>query len=186
MANNFKLVGMPVWDNNILSPDNGSPSDMIFTYYGDKKLTQEDLAALRRTVSQAKFKRKYEENMRRKNADRVAQGHESAGVLSHMLVGGALGGLSAAVIKKLMNKGKPIDQKEMNQALGVGITVGALAVPGIPNLLGMIMGSRKDKLLESHVDYISGNNAWKNYLIPGYAGYRDTIRRRLVKEMIGE
>ena len=140
-------------------------TDITLTYYGDKELTQEDLAAIRRAARQDKFQRKYKENMRRKNADRVAQMYESGGVLSHMLVGGALGGLSAAVIKKLMNKGKPIDQKEMNQALGVGITVGALAVPGIPNLIGMIMGSRKDNLLKSHVDYISGNNAWKNYLI---------------------
>lgn len=34
---------------------------------------------------------------------------------------------------------------------------------------------------QNHVEYIIGDNAWKNYLIPGYAGYRGAIRNRLME-----
>ena len=160
--------------------------EMTFIHYGDKDPTPEDIVEVYQSAVAEKLQRQRDKSLKKlREIDQEAQIHENVGPLMQLLIGGTLGGLGTLAVNRLRS-GEPLTNREKVQSLIPGAVIGAAATMAVPHLMGTFMGQFKRKPWQNHVEYIIGDNAWKNYLIPGYAGYRDTIRRRLVKEMIGE
>lgn len=140
----------------LLAPVTKQPKDFSFTSLvpgvGAMRLTQ---------------RRRLRDKVLSKNQrDRSAQLHETAGILTNMLLTGLVGA-GAGVGLAALNGGGKGDMYQLGKGgLAIGTGVGALAqlVGGIGGLFG---GSEKKR-----AEYLTGNNMWKNYLIPGYGGYQ--------------
>ena len=159
---------------------------LTFVHYGDKDPTPEEIVGIYQSAVAEKLQRQRDKSLKKlREIDQEAQIHENVGPLMQLLIGGTLGGLGVLAVNRLRS-GEPLTNREKVQSLIPGAVIGAAATMAVPHLIGTFMGQFKRNPWQNHVEYIIGDNAWKNYLIPGYAGYRDTIRRRLVKEMIGE
>ncbi len=160
--------------------------EMTFVHYGDKDPTPEDIVEVYRNAVAEKLKRQHDPGLKKlRDIDQTAQIHETMGPLMQLPIGGTLGGLGMPALNGL-RRGEPLTNREKGQSLILGAPIGAAATMAVPHLIGTFMGRFKRKPRRNHVEYIVGDDAWKNYLIPGYAGYRDAIRRRPVKEMIGK
>ena len=101
--------------------------------------------------------------------DRSAQLHELAGSITNTLlltllgagVGGAYGYYTGEGAQR---KSRAFDAALLGGAAGMG--TGALA-----QLIGSIPGALSTNK-KAREEYLKGDNMWKNYMIPGYAGYQ--------------
>lgn len=160
--------------------------EMTFIHYGDKDPTPEEIVEVYQNAVRDKLRERFEKDVikaakRTLLYDPNDTTHESLGTLTQMALGGALGGLGATAIASAMNGGKIPDSVNMKRSLWLGIPLGALALGVVPDMIGSIKGAREKNPLTSQIKYHLGNNAWKNYLIPGYAGYRKAVRERFAR-----
>lgn len=160
--------------------------EMTFIHYGDKDPTPEDIVEVYQNAVREKLRERFEKDVVKKVKrtllyDPDAVTHESLGPLTQMALGGVLGGLGATAIASAVKGGKMPDSETMKKTLGFGIPLGALALGALPNMIGSAIGAREKNPLTSQIKYTMGNNAWKHYLIPGYAGYRKAVRERLAR-----
>ena len=154
---------------------------LTFVHYGDKDPTPEEIVGIYQSAVAEKLQRQHDRGLKKlRDIDQTAQIHESMGPLMQLLIGGTLGGLGALAVNRLRS-GEPLTNREKVQSLIPGAVIGAAATMAVPHLIGTFMGQFKRKPWQNHVEYIIGDNAWKNYLIPGYAGYRGAIRNRLME-----
>lgn len=108
--------------------------------------------------------------------DRSAQLHELAGGITNMLLLGLLGAGAGTGAAALYNKysDEPLTENGKSAALlkgalyggAIGAGTGGLAT-GIGGLLGLLGANTKKR-----AKYLKDGSMWKNYLIPGYAGYQ--------------
>ena len=154
---------------------------LTFVHYGDKDPTPEEIVGIYQSAVAEKLQRQRDKSLKKlREIDQEAQIHENVGPLMQLLIGGTIGGLGMLTINRL-RRGEPLTNREKGQSLILGAPIGAAATMAVPHLIGTFMGQFKQKPWQNHVEYIVGNNAWKNYLIPGYAGYRGAIRNRLME-----
>ena len=161
--------------------DAGVLPEMTFIHYGDKDPTPEDIVEVYQNAVAEKLKRQHDLGLKKlRDIDQTAQIHENMGPLMQLLIGGTIGGLGMLALNRL-RRGEPLTNREKGQSLILGAPIGAAATMAVPHLIGSFMGQFKRNPWQNHVEYIIGDNAWKNYLIPGYAGYRGAIRNRLME-----
>ena len=161
--------------------DAGGLPEMTFIHYGDKDPTPEDIVEVYQNAVAEKLKRQHDRGLKKlRDIDQMAQIHETVGPLMQLLIGGTIGGLGMLALNRL-RRGEPLTNREKGQSLILGAPIGAAATMAVPHLIGSFMGQFKRNPWQNHVEYIIGDNAWKNYLIPGYAGYRGAIRNRLME-----
>jgi len=117
--------------------------------------------------------------------DRSAQLHELAGSITNTLlltllgagVGGAYGYYTGEGAQR---KSRAFDAALLGGLAGMGTGTLAQVIGSIPGALSTDKKAREE--------YLKGDNMWKNYMIPGYAGYqtgagaRDVLDAHLKKD----
>lgn len=105
--------------------------------------------------------------------DRSAQLHEMAGNITNSLLLALLGAGAGAGIGYL-SSGEDATNRERMLNLGIGALAGGLGgagtgllAQGAGSLIGLLAANKKDR-----EEYLKNSGMWKNYLIPGYAGYQ--------------
>ena len=105
--------------------------------------------------------------------DRSAQLHELAGNITNSLLLSLLGAGAGAGIGYLTSSEDATNRERM-QNLGLGALIGGiggagtgLLTQGAGSLIGLLAANKKER-----EEYLKNGGMWKNYLIPGYAGYQ--------------
>lgn len=112
--------------------------------------------------------------------DKSAKVHEMAGGIVNSLLfglgGAGLGAVAAAVAHHQKKKeGEKLTPDELMALYGGGAITGNMAglLTGyLVNKGGKLAGLISGGSPKEREEYLNGNNMWKNYLIPGYAGYQ--------------
>lgn len=106
--------------------------------------------------------------------DRSAQLHELAGSITNSLLLALLGAGVGAGIGYLDGKDKYVSDRFRMRSLWTGAALGGiggagagLLTQGTGGLLGLLAANKKGR-----EEYLKNGGMWKNYLIPGYAGYQ--------------
>lgn len=114
-------------------------------------------------------RRKRDKELSGGKRDRSAYVHEMAGSITNALLFGALGAGVGGIGTAMTGAGAQDigDAAAMGALIGSGGSALAQMIGGIGGLFGG--GSPKDR-----TKYLKGDNMWKNYFVPGYAGYQGT------------
>mgnify|MGYP005799066761 FL=1 len=106
--------------------------------------------------------------------DRSVQLHELAGSITNNLLLALLGAGAGAGIGYLYGRDKYISNRFRMRSLWTGAALGGiggagagLLTQGTGGLLGLLAANKKGR-----EEYLKNGGMWKNYLIPGYAGYQ--------------
>lgn len=113
--------------------------------------------------------------------DRSAQLHEMAGSITNNLLLALIGAGIGGAYGYYTGEGAQRKSRAFDAALVGGVT--GLSTGVLSQLIGSIPGALStDK--KRREEYLKGDNMWKNYMIPGYAGYQTGAGARDVLESV--
>ena len=158
METNYKTESIPQWDGNLEAPGNELPPYVRVLSPYPKAVPENDAEYRRYNLL--------------KKLDQDAYWHESMGMITQTALGALLGTAAGIGAGALMGGGLKSDYIRPLGTLGTVLgTAGGVGAYWLAQKRGREKGS-----LEEREKYLTGNNTWKNYLIPGYAGYQTGSR----------